>query len=96
MIRKICTVPKWLTITESGDLVFSSSFPRKWYKSIDNLIIIIFFFFRGEGGKKKDLIATAIQIAESSNEVVRLAKLLARECTDRRMRTVSFNTTLVK
>ncbi|XP_076039726.1 vinculin isoform X3 [Oratosquilla oratoria] len=42
---------------------------------------------RGEGGTKKDLIACAKAIAEASEEVTRLAKELARECTDRRMRT---------
>jgi vinculin len=44
---------------------------------------------RGEGGTKKDLIDTAKAIAEASEEVTRLAKELAREVTDRRMRTVS-------
>ncbi|CAH1389699.1 unnamed protein product [Nezara viridula] len=42
---------------------------------------------RGEGGTKRDLIATAKEIAEASEEVTRLAKELARECTDKRMRT---------
>lgn len=42
---------------------------------------------RGEGGTKKDLIACAKSIAEASEEVTRLAKELARECTDKRMRT---------
>ncbi|XP_039286096.1 vinculin isoform X3 [Nilaparvata lugens] len=42
---------------------------------------------RGEGGTKRDLIACAKAIAESSEEVTRLAKELARECTDKRMRT---------
>nr|KAG5709155.1 hypothetical protein BaRGS_028611 [Batillaria attramentaria] len=42
---------------------------------------------RGEGGTKKDLIATAKAIAEASEEVTRLAKKLAAECTDRKMRT---------
>ncbi|ELU06809.1 hypothetical protein CAPTEDRAFT_221766 [Capitella teleta] len=42
---------------------------------------------RGEGGTKKDLIDTAKAIAEASEEVTRLAKELAREVTDRRMRT---------
>ena len=45
---------------------------------------------RGEGGTKRDLIATAKAIAEASEEVTRLAKELARECTDKRMRTVSY------
>lgn len=47
------------------------------------------YLCRGEGGTKRDLIATAKAIAESSEEVTRLAKELARECTDKRMRTVS-------
>ena len=46
------------------------------------------FGFRGEGGTKKDLIDCAKAIAEASEEVTRLAKELAKECTDRRMRTV--------
>lgn len=46
---------------------------------------------RGEGGTKKDLIATAKAIAESSEEVTRLAKKLAAECTDRKMRTNLLN-----
>lgn len=45
--------------------------------------------FRGEGGTKKDLISTAKSIAEASEEVTRLAKKLAAECTDKKMRTVS-------
>ncbi|XP_052798613.1 vinculin-like isoform X6 [Mya arenaria] len=42
---------------------------------------------RGEGGTKKDLISTAKSIAEASEEVTRLAKKLAAECTDKKMRT---------
>ncbi|KAI9589212.1 vinculin [Glossina fuscipes] len=38
-------------------------------------------------GSKRELIATAKQIAESSEDVTRLAKELARQCTDRRIRT---------
>lgn len=45
-------------------------------------------FYRGEGGSKKDLIATAKNIAEQSEEVTRLAKKLAAECTDKQMRKV--------
>ena len=44
--------------------------------------------YRGEGGTKKDLISTAKAIAEASEEVTRLAKKLAAECTDKKMRTV--------
>ncbi|XP_069132685.1 vinculin-like isoform X16 [Argopecten irradians] len=42
---------------------------------------------RGEGGTKKDLISTAKKIAEASEEVTKLAKKLAAECTDKKMRT---------
>ncbi|XP_065226162.1 vinculin-like isoform X3 [Planococcus citri] len=42
---------------------------------------------RGEGGTKRDLIDCAKAIAEASEEVARLANKLARECTDKRMRT---------
>lgn len=38
---------------------------------------------------KRELIATAKMIAEASEDVTRLAKQLARECTDKRIRTVS-------
>ncbi|XP_055386450.1 vinculin [Condylostylus longicornis] len=38
-------------------------------------------------GSKRELIATAKQIAEASEDVTRLAKELARQCTDRRIRT---------
>ena len=48
--------------------------------------------YRGEGGSKKDLISTAKGIAEASVEVTRLAKRLAAECTDRKMRNVSLMT----
>lgn len=51
---------------------------------------------RGEGGTKRDLIACAKAIAEASEEVARLAKELARECTDKRMRTVRMKATKVK
>lgn len=39
-------------------------------------------------GSKRELIATAKLIAEASEDVTRLAKKLARECTDKRIRTV--------
>ncbi len=45
----------------------------------------------GGQGTKKDLIACAKLIAESSEEVTRLAKDQAKLCTDKRMRTVSVN-----
>jgi len=40
-----------------------------------------------DSGSKKDLIACAKSIAESSEAVTRIAKELAKECTDKRMRT---------
>jgi len=40
-----------------------------------------------DSGSKRDLISIAKAIAESSDEVTRLAKDLAKECTDKRMRT---------
>ena len=48
----------------------------------------LYFPSSGEDGTKRDLIDTAKAIAEASEEVTRLAKDLARECTDKRMRTV--------
>lgn len=42
-------------------------------------------------GSKRELIATAKLIAEASEDVTRLAKQLARECTDKRIRTVNIN-----
>ncbi|VDK50954.1 unnamed protein product [Anisakis simplex] len=41
---------------------------------------------RGEGGNKRDLIDCAKAIADSSEEVTRLAVQLARQCTDIKMR----------
>ena len=38
---------------------------------------------------QRDLIACAKAIAEASEDVTRIAKELAKECTDKRMRTVS-------
>merc|ERR1711935_856413 len=40
-----------------------------------------------DAGSKRELIACAKSIAEASDEVTRIAKELARECTDKRMRT---------
>jgi len=50
---------------------------------------------RGEGGSKRDLIDCAKAIAEASEEVTRLAKELAHECTDKRMRMVSTHNVVV-
>ena len=45
-----------------------------------------------DSGSKKDLIACAKSIAESSEDVTKIAKELAKECTDKRMRTVGVAT----
>ena len=42
-----------------------------------------------DAGSKIDLISCAKSIAEASEDVTRIAKELAKECTDKRMRTVS-------
>lgn len=41
-----------------------------------------------DSGSKRELITCAKAIAESSDDVTRIAKELARDCTDKRMRTV--------
>nr|XP_006817880.1 PREDICTED: vinculin-like [Saccoglossus kowalevskii] len=41
---------------------------------------------RGEGGSKKELIHCAKAIAKASEEVTRLAKEVAKQCTDKRMK----------
>ncbi len=41
-----------------------------------------------KAGSKRELIATAKSIADASEDVTRMAKELAKECTDKRMRTV--------
>ena len=53
--------------------------------------ICVCLMCRGEGGSKRDLIDCAKAIAEASEEVTRLAKELAHECTDKRMRMVRFS-----
>ncbi len=42
-----------------------------------------------DASSKRELIACAKAIVEASEDVTRIAKELARECTDKRMRTVS-------
>ena len=42
----------------------------------------------GEIGSKKELIATAKKLADESLEITRIAKLLAQNCTDKRIRMV--------
>lgn len=47
---------------------------------------------REESANKRGLIDCAKQIVESSEEVTRLAKHLAHQCTDKRLRTVRIPT----
>ena len=60
---------------------------------VNQIISFYLFLFlicsQEDSGSKKELIAIAKAIAEASDEVTRLAKELAMECTDKRMRTVS-------
>lgn len=42
---------------------------------------------RGSGGNKRALIQCAKDIAKASDEVTRLAKEVAKQCTDKRIRT---------
>jgi len=78
--------------------VFLPFLPQQWDHSDNELIAAakkiaylmahLSELIRGGKGTKRELIACAKAIAESSNEVTRIAKELARECTDKRMRTV--------
>ena len=43
---------------------------------------------KDHGGNKKDLIATSKLLADESLEITRLAKLLAENCSDKRMKNV--------
>lgn len=43
---------------------------------------------RGDNGTKKELIATAKELAEESLEISKLAQELSKNCTDKRMRQV--------
>lgn len=58
---------------------------------IDGTWLILFLsdLFSGETGTKRDLISTSRELADMSEHLTYLAKQLASECMDRRMRTVS-------
>jgi vinculin len=43
---------------------------------------------KDQGGNKKDLIATSKLLADESLEITRLAKLLAENCSDKRIKNV--------
>lgn len=64
-------------------------------KKMASLMARLSGLVRGEGGSKKELISVARAIADASEEVTRLAKELARECTDKRMRSVSTSISLL-
>jgi hypothetical protein len=51
-------------------------------------ILLFLLYNSGETGTKRDLISTARELADMSEHLTHLAKQLASECTDRRMRTV--------
>lgn len=46
---------------------------------------------KNPASNKKNLIETAKKLSNESQEITRLAKILAAECTDKRMRNVRFN-----
>lgn len=50
---------------------------------------------RGGSGNKRALIQCAKDIAKASDEVTRLAKEVAKQCTDKRIRTNLLQVTLV-
>lgn len=59
-------------------------------KRITHLMVKLSELVVGEIGTKKELVATAKKLADESMEVARIAKLLAADCTDKRIRTVRF------
>ncbi|CAF0804091.1 unnamed protein product [Brachionus calyciflorus] len=69
---------------------------NQWYSTDNDMIAVakrITFLMarlselvRAENGTKKDLIATAKQLADESQEICRIARLLANDCTDKRMK----------
>jgi vinculin len=71
---------------------------NQWYSTDNDMIAVakritllmakLSELVRGENGTKKDLIATARQLAEESLEISKLAQELAKNCTDKRMRQV--------
>ena len=57
--------------------------------SLNNIVLFPPIFASGENTSKKELIEIAKKIAQASSEVVRLAKEIADQCTDKRMKNVS-------
>jgi vinculin len=58
-------------------------------KRMARLMMQMAQFARGEGGElhsKKDLIMTARQIVKESEEIVKMAKLVAESCTDKKLK----------
>lgn len=55
-------------------------------KRISQLMAKLSELVGGEIGTKKELIATAKQLADESQEISRIAKILAADCTDKRIR----------
>lgn len=71
---------------------------NQWYSTDNDMIVVakritllmarLSELVRGENGTKKDLIKISKQLADESLEISRIAKILAQDCTDRRMRMV--------
>ncbi|CAF0725168.1 unnamed protein product [Rotaria sordida] len=56
-------------------------------KKMAHFVAQLSLLIRGETGTKRDLISTSRELAEMSEHITYLAKQIAKECTDRRMRT---------
>ncbi|CAF0992993.1 unnamed protein product [Rotaria sp. Silwood1] len=56
-------------------------------KKMTHFIAQLSLLIRGETGTKRDLISISRELAEMSEHITYLAKQIAKECTDRRMRT---------
>ena len=62
---------------------------RSGLMALDWFSFFLSDWFSGETGTKRDLISTSRELADMSEHLTYLAKQLASECMDRRMRTVS-------
>ena len=83
--------------SKDNDIIAAAKKMALLMAKLSQLVQVGPFLFRSESpsslsqedsGSKRELITIAKAIAESSDEVTRLAKELAKECTDKRMRTV--------
>ncbi len=75
------------TVAGKGFIISSSLKTPDVYVGLGYFsMVCVFCFCRGEGGSKKDFIMCARMIAKQSGEVVRLANMIADQCTDKRIR----------